>query len=46
LLEAAGRLPWLADAEKKAYAEWKLCALPETCEAEITNDIIPITHSA
>jgi len=29
---------WLADAEKKAYAEGKLCALPETREDEITNE--------
>ena len=30
------QVDWLDDAEKKAYAEWKPCALPETCEAEIT----------
>ena len=36
-LEAAGGLLWFADAEKKTYAEWKPCALPESCEAEITN---------
>ena len=27
-------IPWVADAEKKVYAEWKPCALPETCEAD------------
>ena len=27
---------WLNDAEKRAYSEWKPCALPETCMAEIT----------
>ena len=36
-LQAAGGLLWLTDAEKKAYAEWKPCALPQTCEAEIPN---------
>jgi len=29
------QVDWLADAERKAYAEWKLCALLETCEAKI-----------
>ena len=28
-------MPWVADAEKKVYTEWKPCALPETCEANI-----------
>lgn len=29
-------IDWLADAERRAYADWKPCALPETCQAEIT----------
>ena len=27
---------WLADAERRAYADWKPCALLETCQADIT----------
>ena len=27
---------WLSEAEKNAYADWKPCGLPETCEADIT----------
>lgn len=29
-------IDWLADAERRAYTDWKPCALPETCQAEIT----------
>ena len=28
-------MPWVADVEKRVNAEWKPCALPETCEADI-----------
>lgn len=28
---------WLAEAEKKAYADWKPCGLPETCEADLVD---------
>jgi len=34
----------LADAQRKAYAEWKPCALPEL-RSRYVDDIIPITHS-
>lgn len=27
---------WLADAERRAYTDWRPCALPETCQADIT----------
>ncbi len=26
---------WLAEAERLAYADWKPCGLPKTCEADI-----------
>ena len=26
---------WLNEAERQAYADWKSCGLPETCEADI-----------
>ena len=29
-------IDWLADAERRAYADWKPSALPETCQADIT----------
>ena len=28
---------WLAEAETKAYTDWKPCGLPETCEADLLN---------
>jgi len=34
----------LAHAQKKAYAEWKPCVLPEL-RSRYVDDIIPITHS-
>ena len=27
---------WLSEAERVAYADWKPCGLPETCEADTT----------
>ena len=30
------QVAWLADAERRAYVDWKPCGLPETCDADIT----------
>ena len=36
-------IDWLADAERRAYADWKPSALPETCQADITKHQVRIT---
>lgn len=37
-------IDWLTDAERRAYADWKPCALPETCQAEITKHQVRQWH--
>ena len=38
---------WLAEAETKAYTDWKPCGLPETCEADLLNHetVADLTHT-